>query len=81
MKDQNGSLLLYDRWISVPAPRPLPPCAAAVTNPHEKKKIIHFLYDRKVNMKTRMENWVSLYFLFSLLLYCRSIFDLQYFGV
>jgi hypothetical protein len=38
MKDQNGSILLYDRWISVPAPRPLPPRTAAVTNPHGTKK-------------------------------------------
>jgi hypothetical protein len=43
------------------------------------EKIIHFLYDRKVNMKTRMESLVSSYFLFSLLLYCGSAFYLQYF--
>jgi len=51
------------------------------SNQSPRKKIYSFFYDRKVNMKTRKENWVSSYFLFSLLLYWRSTFDLQYFGV
>jgi len=35
-----------------------------------RKKNYSFFYDRKVNMKTRMGNWVSSYFLYVLLLYC-----------